>query len=490
MTPHPRQFMRDINPLEAANLDIYSSATTLTAIELEIYPVLVQAQIFANLLSPSLWNWKGNVPKRSGSPTRRKVEGIKQYIIHNYNFTHVSDRPGLDFYGTTTINGEENRFEKSQRTERIFNNLRDLFVECKGTDLSELLEVPDLRSHYQLSDYPLETIPVWGNETIDKMDAYREISPDRKGSGKCEALAALYASALIAVGDFPIEHVFVLFTPTHVMTYLMEGKGYLSSNKRMFSSISLRNHSDHTRVIRHCLEKGEVTRIQNWSGLINSFEAEVSIQKILLNDCYEGLHEYANEAKCSSPVLPDFLDKQFVPPLEVPQNLKDAGDWYDYISAMSERVPGSAYDLARYAFRDIDVSYLEAYAVVAKQRSPLSRNLMKKLKNRERAIGYVRNRKAQRKSLFGDGRLALPDETLLFGINHHRDSALLLYSLLSHNSEEPYVIFCDKNSYVWHQDELIPLSSFDPAERVRSMFNSYSHGPLPDSGLTVGDLLH
>ena len=57
-------------------LEKRSSAATLTAIELELFPDLVQAQIFANLMSPALWEWKHQVPRRSGSPVRRKVEGI------------------------------------------------------------------------------------------------------------------------------------------------------------------------------------------------------------------------------------------------------------------------------------------------------------------------------------------------------------------------------------------------------------------------------
>jgi hypothetical protein len=481
--------MRDINPRETAALDLYSSAATLTAIELEIHPVLVQAQILANLMSPSLWKWKGKVPKRSGSPTRRKMEGIKQYIIHNYSFTHIPDRPGLDFCGTTTMGDEQKRFERSRRSEKVFHNLKELFVEHRGTELSALLEISDIRSHYRLSGYPLGTIPVWGNEIIDKMDAYRRIAPDGKSSGKCEALAALYASALIAVGDFPVENIFMLFTPTHVMTFLMEGKGYMSSNKRMFSAQSLRNHTDHTRVIRHCLENGEITRILNCGGLIDSLEDKASIPRALLDDYFDGLRLYADEAECLSLGSVAYSDKQFVPNLETPDNLKDAGEWYDFVKPQSEECAGSAYDLARYAFRDIDVTYPEAYAVVAKQRSPLCRDVLTTFKYREEIIEHVRSRVTPQPSLFGKGRLALPDETLLFEVYHHRESALLLYALLSQMSDEPYVVFGERNSYVWHQDELIPLDELDSTERVHLMFNSLSHWKALDSGLTVGDLL-
>ena len=95
MKSHATSLRIPRTPLPTEELERYSSATTLTVHELEIFPELVQAQWLANMMSPSLWEWIERVPKRSGSPTRRRVEGIKQHIIHNYSFTHMEDEPGL-----------------------------------------------------------------------------------------------------------------------------------------------------------------------------------------------------------------------------------------------------------------------------------------------------------------------------------------------------------------------------------------------------------
>jgi len=50
-------FVKILKPDEMKALDRLSSAMTLTVIELQMYPELVQAQLLANLMSPSLWEW-------------------------------------------------------------------------------------------------------------------------------------------------------------------------------------------------------------------------------------------------------------------------------------------------------------------------------------------------------------------------------------------------------------------------------------------------
>ncbi len=155
---------------------------------------------------------------------------------------------------------------------------------------------------------------------------------------------------------------------------------------------------------------------------------------------------------------------------------------------MSKKYPGSVYDLARYAFREINVPYPEAYARAAKIRSPFTRRKAEKLATEEKKIRYIMNRMNLKKSLFGDNRLALPDETLIFGGSYHRDQALLLYAFLCHLSEEPYVVFGERNSYIWFRDKIIPISHYDESEKVLNIFNSYSHGTFSDTILTIGDI--
>jgi hypothetical protein len=470
-------------------LEFLSSATTLSAVELEVFPSLVQAQIFANLMSPALWEWRDVIPKRSGSPTRRKVEGIKQHIIHNYSFTHVRGRPGLDLFGTTKLAEELKRFPPSKKTASVFKVLRDVFGEGERTTLSELLGVEDIRAHYELSHFPPDAMPIWGNEVLDKMDAYKRLPPERMGSGKCEALAALYASALVAVGRFPIESVFLLFTSSHVMTFLMQGKGYISSNKRMFSAVSLRNENDNTRVVRSCLESGEITRVLNFAGWADVLEPEVSIPPQILERYYRDLESYSMAAGWLGLRLPQFEGKRFVRPLPVPANPQGAHEWRDYVQNMAKELPGSAYDAARYAYREIDVAYPEAYAYAARNRNPHARDVAEKMATTSACIDYARAEVSRKESLFGNGRLALPDETLTLGSSGHRDRALLLYALLGHVSREPYVVFGERNSYVWHDSHLIPVSFKDTSERLVSVFNASSHGTFLGNDLTIGDLI-
>jgi hypothetical protein len=506
-TTLPRVVLESVGEEGKAMLEQYSSAATLTAHELELFPALVQAQLYANLMTPSLWGWKDLVPRRSGSPVRRKVEGIKQHIISNYSFTHVPGQPGLDLTGTTTIEGEKERFAQSEKSEWVFENLRDIFGKGNGTALSELLGVEDIRAYYRLDEDPPGTIPAWGNEILDKMDAYRKVMPENRGSGKCEALASLYAAALIAVGGFPPEDVLLLFTTTHVMACLLHGKGYISSNKRMFSSASLCNLNEHTRVVRSCLEEGEITRLQSCAGLIDVREAEVSIPRQVLEGYYRKLGEFAAAADCRPPRLPELQGKAFVPPMEIATGLSSAGEWRDHVHRMAAELPGSAFDLARYAYRELDVTYPEAYARAALHRSPHSRRRAIELGSVSACIDFAREGMNCCYSRFGQSRLGLPDETLTMdtcegegggkfavpgagrlGSAGHRDRALMLYAMVGQLSEEPLVVFGERNSYILHQDRLIPIDQLDKDERVLALFNSSSHGVFPQGAPVIGEL--
>jgi hypothetical protein len=465
-------------------LEKYSSAITLTSIELEMFPDLVQAQWLANMMSPILWEWEKKIPKRSGSPTRRKVEGIKQYIIHNYNFTHMEGQPGLCPCGVTEIEKEEKRFPDSAVKNELFKQLRRIFQEGESTALAELLGTTNIREFYNLSGYPEGTIPTWGNEIIEKMDAYKDITADRKGSGKCEALAALYAAALVVVGKFPWQHVSMWFTPSHVLTYLMEGDGYLSSNKRMFSATSLRNLNEHTAVVKSCLEKENIRRVQQVFGYIHEFMDEYSVNHKELAGIYDHFRNYARLGKVSSLAsfpMPDnkkYLDRKKTINF---QSIENAKELQKSVEGMAKLHPYSAYDLARYTFRILSVDHPEVYAYAARYRNPKIKQLAMNLVDIDKAIEYVQKELgSMTESIFGStDRIAMPDEVMIFEKGDHRDRALMLYALivsLELGMQEPLVVFAEDNSFVFHDNTLIPVRrTSKKSGKVILAFNSSGH---------------
>jgi hypothetical protein len=482
-------------PLRSADLEKYSSATTLTVIELELFPELVQAQWLANMMSPSLWEWIATIPKRSGSPTRRRVEGIKQNIIHNYSFTHMENEPGLCPCGVTTIRAEERRFADTALKRYMFERVKQTFLQGELTSLADLLGVEDIREYYGLSDYPRGAIPLWGNEVLEKMDAYRFITPDGKGSGKCESLAVLYAAALIVVGKFPWQHVSVWFTPAHVMTYLMEGNGYLSSNKRMFSPVSLRSENEHTAVVRSCLKNERVVRVQTTFGTIHDVLSTYSIAPDALRALYSHLTKYAASAAIDSlGSWPLLQGKHHVDFSATPDfgGMERAAEVREAVRRLAQNLAGSIFDLSRYAFRDLEVPYPEVYAYAARRRSPKARDAAEGLGSVDKIVEFVQSGASiGPESIFGSTeRIAMPDEVLIFGRGDHRDRALLLYAMvtaLEAEMPEPLVVFAREGSYVLHLGHVLHAQRGPEAGgEIALVFNS--RGCIRNPGAAAKDL--
>ncbi|NUM36215.1 MAG: hypothetical protein HUU50_16865 [Candidatus Brocadiae bacterium] len=473
--------------MDQVNREKYSSTTTLTAIELEVFPELAQAQWLANMMSPSLWKWEENLPKRrGGSPVRRKVEEIKQYLIHAYEFCHMEEYPGLCPSGLTDIETEDARFPDSPQKQKIFQELRNIFLHGSSTVLAELLQVNSVREYYRLMDYPKNMIPRWGNETIDKMDAYKHISRSGLGAGKCQSLALLYASALIILGRFPWQNVAVLwFSPSHVMTYLKEGEGYLASNKRIFSAVSLQNINEHTSVVKSCLEKEKLSHVQMIFGNIHDALPHYSIDRGDLDSLYLHLENYAASGNASpSNFWTSPKEKTYIPfpwPTIDFSGVQSAESLQNIVYDYARKFPGSIYDLAMYAFRCIDVKYPEIYAYTAKNRSSRIKDLG--LETVEQMLEYAQNQFSWDSIFPSPDRIALPDEVILFQRGTHRDRALLLYALLANKfpHQEPFLVFTKTQSFVLWNGILLPVQpNFHETEEIFLLFNSQGSVKAPD----------
>jgi len=88
-------------------LEKYSSAFTLSDMEIFIFPELFYPLILADIMSPELWRWRDDtwfkdIEKRSFTV---KANRIKQYIIQNYVFNL-----DLSTWGLTSKSAEIGRF--------------------------------------------------------------------------------------------------------------------------------------------------------------------------------------------------------------------------------------------------------------------------------------------------------------------------------------------------------------------------------------------
>ena len=103
-----------VRPLRVKSLDMdkktlekYSSAFTLSDMEIFIFPDLLYALVLANIMSPEIWKWRSD-PWFTGITkmgTLKKIHRVKQYVMDHYNFNL-----DLETWGLTDKQTEINRF--------------------------------------------------------------------------------------------------------------------------------------------------------------------------------------------------------------------------------------------------------------------------------------------------------------------------------------------------------------------------------------------
>jgi len=190
------------------NLEKFSSAFTLSDMEIFIFPELFYPLVLANIISPILWEWRDNpwfkdVEKKSFA---YKTNRIKQFIIQNYVFNL-----DLSTWGLTTKSNEIERFKDFFDME-LLKQSNALF----GYEGDKYYFDIDIRKHFGLDKYDSDIIPYWKTETIEAMTAFRYKDPFTSGAGECVSLSALYAAAMFVVGKVPLEKIFLIATPcTH-----------------------------------------------------------------------------------------------------------------------------------------------------------------------------------------------------------------------------------------------------------------------------------
>lgn len=70
------------------SVEKYSSATTLSDMEVFIFPELLYALVLANIMSPKIWKWRSD-PWFANIGTmqpQHKIQRLKQYIMDHFSF--------------------------------------------------------------------------------------------------------------------------------------------------------------------------------------------------------------------------------------------------------------------------------------------------------------------------------------------------------------------------------------------------------------------
>ncbi len=250
-------------------LEKYSSAVTLSDMEIFVFPELLYALVLANLMSPRVWSWRDDpwFANRAQLTPYRRVLRLRQFIMDRFEFNL-----DLDTWGLTTQARELARFRRYMdeatiaRSNALFGYEGDRYY----FDL-------DIRRHFGLDKYSSDTIPYWKTETVEAMEAFRHRPGYSRGAGECVSLSTLYVAGLFLLCGVPLEDIFLMSTPLHSQNFVLLGDGLLTNNRRVVTRAMWFNGTELTRKAQRALRHEQVTIVAHCTGWIHCVYPEATI---------------------------------------------------------------------------------------------------------------------------------------------------------------------------------------------------------------------
>ncbi|MFH0953636.1 MAG: hypothetical protein V1873_04835 [Verrucomicrobiota bacterium] len=251
-------------------LEKYSSAMTLSDMEIFMFPELLYGLVLANIMSPKLWAWRNDAwfAKLDKMTPYRRILRLKQFIIDHYEFNL-----DLDTWGLTTKERELERF-KPWMTEDTVALSNALF----GYEGDKYYFELDIRRHFGLDKYNTNIIPYWKTETLEAMDAFRFKDGYSTGAGECVSLSTLYAAAMFVVCGIPLRDIFLMATPLHSQNFIDTADGVLTNNRRVVSKNMWFNGTELTEKAQRALRHEQVTIVAHHTGHIHVVYPEATIE--------------------------------------------------------------------------------------------------------------------------------------------------------------------------------------------------------------------
>lgn len=270
--------------ISADQLEKYSSAYTLSDMEIFVFPELLYALVLANIMSPRIWTWREDpwFAKIEKMTPYRRILRLKQFIMDHYEFNL-----DLDTWGLTTKERELQRFAPFMDAETISRS-NALF----GYEGDKYYFDIAIRKHFGLDKYDSNVIPYWKTETVEAMDAFRCKPGYRSGAGECVSLAALYAAAAFIVCRIPLDDIFLMGTPLHSQNFIDVADGILTNNRRVVTKKMWFNGTEITAKAQRALRHEQVTVVAHSTGWVHCVYPEATMDRRAYDRFQRKLREY------------------------------------------------------------------------------------------------------------------------------------------------------------------------------------------------------
>lgn len=284
--------------MNSEQLEKYSSAITLSDMEIFVFPELMYSLVLANIMSPIIWQWRQQdcFKKLQGKSSYRKLMRLRQFIMDEIDFNL-----DLETWGLTSQAKEIKRFEKFISPEDIANS-NALF----GYQGDKYYFDVDIRRHFGLDKYDGDIIPYWKTETVEAMNAFRLKEGYNSAAGECVSLAALYAAAAFIVCQIPLEDIYMILTPLHSQNFLDMQDGILTNNRRLVTKTMWFNGTAISNKAQRALRNETITILAHSSGYVHCLYKDATIGKKLHHDFKKKLDSYLS-AELSLSAVANFL---------------------------------------------------------------------------------------------------------------------------------------------------------------------------------------
>jgi hypothetical protein len=286
------------NPDDPQSVEKYSCATTLSDMEMFVFPELLYALVLANTMSPLLWQWREDpwFHKMKKSNQYRSIQRIKQFIMNRFSFNL-----DIETWGLTDKHTELARFSDFI-DEDVLAQSNALF----GYQGDKYYFDIDIRRHFGLDKYTTDIIPYWKTETVEAMEAFKYKTGYDTGAGECVSLSTLYAAALFVLGGISFDDIYLMATPLHSQNFIDIKDGILTNNRRIVTKNMWFNGSELSAKAQRALRNERVTIVVHKGGYIHTLYPDATIDPAAYHHFAGRLHAYL-KTDITFEILANFL---------------------------------------------------------------------------------------------------------------------------------------------------------------------------------------